>query len=143
MDFLIGTIQQFREFRFNKAERAELIRIRNSEELKDFYSFILNRLNEYGISIIEKKFRCELFNESMSFNHLSCLLRRDVIEQSDINFSSGLITKLIKVFLCALRDCCISDGVVELDVKDVLARFQSTHRRFHHNLHSDQSHRDL
>lgn len=132
MDFLIGSRQHFQEFRLNHSERAELMRMRDEQTIQEFYSFLLERINEYELSIINDNFKCELFNEQMSFNHVVCLLRRDVLEKCPVVASAGLVTKLVKIFLSALRDCCVGDGVVELDAKDVLARFQSGHQKFHH-----------
>lgn len=131
MDFLIGTRQHFQEFRLNHVERAELMRMRDENTIQQFYGFLLDRINEYQLSIINENFKCELFNEAMSFNHVVCLLRRDVLEHTPISVSAGLVTKLVKIFLSALKDCCVGDGVVELDAKDVLARFQRGHQNFH------------
>lgn len=130
MDFLIGSKQHFEEFRLNHTERAELLRMRNTDNTKTFYQYIINRVNDFEISIIEDSFKCESLNETMGFNHLVCLLRRDILEHCPVRVSAGLATKMVKIFLSALRDCCVSDGIVELDAQDVLARFQST---FHQN----------
>ena len=130
MDFIIGTKEDFKKFSFNKSEREELIRMKTDDTMRVFYHFIIDRLNEFEISIIEDSFRCESINQTIGFNHLACLLRRDLIENSNVKMSLGLSTKLIKVFLSALRDYCVSDGVVELDAQDVLGRFQS---RFQQN----------
>lgn len=129
MDFLIGSRKHFEEFKLNHTERAELLRMRNTDSLKIFYEYIINRLNDFEISIIEDSFKCESLNQTMSFNHLVCMLRIDILEHCPVKVSSGLANKMVKIFLSALRDCCVSDGTVELDAQDVLARFQSTYHR--------------
>jgi hypothetical protein len=130
MNFLIGSKHHFQEFRLTAPERAELLRMRNTNDLRIFYEFIINRINEFEISIIEDSFKCESINEILGFNHLICLLRKDIVEHCSVKISSGLATKMVKIFLSALKECCVSDGVVELDVKDVLTRFQSS---IHHS----------
>lgn len=111
-----------KELRFSKTERSELLRLSEESRLAEVYEFIINRMNEYELSLEAGFFYCGLLEETMSFNHVSCLLKNDVRENCSVIISAALASKLIKLFLKALIVCCEEDGVVEIDAEDVLRR---------------------
>jgi hypothetical protein len=119
---LIGRNQDIKELKLSFSERQEILRLAEENTLGDVYQYIIERMNEYELSLVEGKFFSVMFEEEMSFNHVVCLMRNDVTEHCKIDVSPGLASKLVKLFLKALVECCEEDGVVELDAQDVLKR---------------------
>lgn len=129
MNGIIGKPEHMKELKLSKSERQELIRLNEESRLADLYEFIINRMNEYELSLQDGQFYCGLMEESLTFNHVTCLLKNDVKERCGIEVTGSLIAKLVKLFLRALVECCEEDGVVELDARDVLRRSALLNRR--------------
>jgi len=119
---LIGRTQDIKELKLSFSERQEILRLAEENTLCDVYQYIIERMNEYELSLVEGQFYSVMLDEQMSFNHVVCLFRNDVTENCKIEVSPGLASKLVKLFLKALVECCEEDGVVELDAQDVLKR---------------------
>jgi hypothetical protein len=119
---LIGRNQDIKDLKLSFTERQELLRLAEENTLGDVYQYIIERMNEYELSLVEGQFYSVMLDEQMSFNHVVCLFRNDVTENCKIEVSPGLASKLVKLFLKALVECCEEDGVVELDAQDVLKR---------------------
>lgn len=122
MNALIGRTQDIKELKLSFSERQEILRLAEENTLCDVYQYIIERMNEYELSLVEGQFYSVMLDEQMSFNHVVCLFRNDVTENCKIEVSPGLASKLVKLFLKALVECCEEDGVVELDAQDVLKR---------------------
>lgn len=122
MNGIIGKQEHLKELKFSISDRSELLRLSEENRLGDVYEFIINRMNEYELSLQDGRFYCGMLEQEMSFNFVNCLLRNDVRENCPIEISAALASKLIKLFLKALVVCCEEDGVVELDARDVLRR---------------------
>lgn len=122
MNGIIGKQEHIKDLKFSHSERGELLRLSEENRLGNVYEFIINRMNEYELSLDEGKFYCGMLEETMSFNYVTCLLRNDVRENCSVEISAALASKIIKLFLKALVVCCEEDGVVELDAQDVLRR---------------------
>lgn len=129
MNGIIGKPEHLKELRLSTSERKELIRLNEENIIADLYESIINRMNEYELSLQDGQFYCGLMEETLSFNHVTCLLKNDVKDRSGIDVTGNLIGKLVKLFLRALVECCEEDGVVELDAKDVLRRSVALNRR--------------
>lgn len=122
MSGIVGKAEHLRQLKFSASDRQELLRISEENRLGDLYEFIINRMNEYELSLVDGEFYCGMLEERMSLNHVLCLLRNDTLERCSIEVTGSLAGKLIKLFLKALIECCEEDGVVELDARDVLKR---------------------
>lgn len=129
MNGIIGKQEHMKEHRFSISDRSELLRLSEENRLGDVYEFIINRMNEYELSLQDGRFYCGMLEQEMSFNYVTCLLRNDVKENCPIAVTGALASKLIKLFLRALVECCEEDGVVELDARDVLRRSAVMHHR--------------
>lgn len=122
MNGIVGKPEHMRELKFSASDRHELLRISEENRLGDLYEFIIQRMNEYELSLQEGNFYCGMLEQKLSLNHVSCLLKNDTLERSEIDVTGSLASKLVKLFLKALIECCEEDGVVELDARDVLKR---------------------
>lgn len=124
MDALIGTRKQFAAgmFRLNTFERKEVIALSAAGNLKPLYEKIINRMNDYELSLSNGDFYCGAMGERVTLNHVSLMLKHDVWQSIDFDVSGLLLGKLCKIFLQSLIDVCEQDGVVELDAQDILRR---------------------
>ena len=119
MGHLIGNRKDIK-LSFN--DRAEIIRLQEEGMLVSIYEYLIARVNEYDISIWEDRFYSEMTGEEMTMNHLVCLLRNDIVANSRAVISQQLAAKITTWLLKALVDCCLENGIVQLDATKILSR---------------------
>lgn len=119
MGHLIGNRE---DIKASSSERKELLRLSEEGKLTAVYQYLIDRINEYEISIWEEKFFSDLTGEEMTLNHLTCLLRRDLIEHSGVEISGHVARKLTTWLLKALISSCLESGSLELDATKLLSR---------------------
>jgi len=119
MGHLIGNRE---DIKASSSERKELLRVSEEGKLTAVYQYLIDRINEYEISIWEEKFFSDLTGEEMTLNHLTCLLRRDLVEHSGVEISGHVARKLTTWLLKALISSCLESGSLELDATKLLSR---------------------
>lgn len=129
MNGIIGKAEHLKDLKLSRIDREELVRLNEESRLVELYEFIINRMNEYELSMHNGEFYCGLMEQNVTFNHVTCMLKNDVQENSGIEVTGSVVSKLVKLFLRALIECCEQDGVVELDAKDVLRRSAALNQR--------------
>lgn len=122
MNGILGKQEHLKSMKFSSSERSELLRLSEENNLGKVYEYIITRMNEYEMSVLDGQFYCGMLEQTMTLNHIACLLKQDCVSNSPVAITSGLACKLSKLFLKALIECCVADGVVELDASDVLRR---------------------
>jgi hypothetical protein len=91
-------------------------------QLAVLYEYLIERVNDLEISIIDGQYFSEWLGESVSLNHLVCLLRRDIVEHSGVDVSAQLAGKITTWFLKGLVYACVESGTVELDARLIMER---------------------
>ena len=119
MAHLIGNRK---DIKVSFSERAEILRLQEEGNLVPLYEYLIGRINEYEISLWEDKFFSDATGEEMTLNHLTCLLRRDLMEHSGVQVSGQVAAKLTSWLLKALVSSCLESGSLELDATKLLSR---------------------
>lgn len=114
------------DIRVSFAERQEILRLQEENNLTTVYQYLIERLNEFEISIWDDKFYSEMLGEQMTENHIVCLLSKDVSENCPVTISKAVARKLSSWLLKALISSCQENGVVELDAQDLLNRIANS-----------------
>lgn len=114
------------DIRVSFAERQEILRLQEENNLTTVYQYLIERLNEFEISIWDDKFYSEMLGEQMTENHIVCLLSKDVYENCPVTISKAVARKLSSWLLKALISSCQENGVVELDAQDLLNRIANS-----------------
>ena len=122
MQGLIGKREHLKQFRLSSYERREVIALSDAGLLAPLYQRIIDRMNEYELSLHQGGFYSETLGEEMALNYVACLLKNDVLESIHFEVSGALVSKLCKIFLQSLIDVCEQEGVIELDAQDILKR---------------------
>lgn len=108
------------------SERQEILRLQEENTLTTVYQYLIERLNEFEISIWDDKFYSEMLGEQMTENHLVCLLSKDLAENCPVSVSKAVARKLSSWLLKALISSCQENGVVELNAQDLLGRIANS-----------------
>jgi hypothetical protein len=116
---LIGKVE---DVKASRREREQIICLNESGQLAVLYEYLIERVNTFEISIIDGQYFSEWLGESVSLNHLVCLLRRDIVEHSGVKVSAQLAGKITSWFLKGLVYACVESGTVELDARLIMER---------------------
>lgn len=114
------------DIRVSFTERQEILRLQEENNLTTVYQYLIERLNEFEISIWDNKFYSEMLGEQMTENHIVCLLSKDVCENCPVSITKAVARKLSSWLLKALISSCQENGVVALDAQDLLNRIANS-----------------
>jgi hypothetical protein len=117
------------DIKASASERLEIIRLTEAGELASVYKYLIERINEYEIAIWDDKFFSDFTGDEMTLNHLTCMLRRDVVENSGVGISNQVAGKITSWLLKALISCCVESGSLELDASVLLNRIDLLSRK--------------